>query len=61
MDTSTSTLFLYESQWIPAWGPIGRRRVRKLERAGWEHVGSLPTGLIRRDHCLIHLTVRGDR
>ena len=38
---TTSTLFLYESQWIPTWGPIGLRRVRKLERAGWEHVGSL--------------------
>jgi hypothetical protein len=58
---STSTIVLYESQWIPTWGPIGRRKVRKLERDGWEHVGSLPTGLIRRDHCLIHLTVRGDR
>lgn len=58
---STRTLFLCESQWIPTWGPIGLCRVRKLERAGWEHVGSLPTGLIRREHCLIRITEEGDR
>lgn len=58
---STSTLFLYESQWIPTWGPIGLRQVRKLARAGWEHVGSLPTGLIRRDHSLIRITEEGGR
>lgn len=58
---STSTLFLCESQWIPTWGPIGLRRVRKLERAGWEYVGSLRTGLIRRDHCFIRITEEGDR
>lgn len=57
----TSTLFLCESQWIPTWGPIGRRRVRKLARAGWEYVGSLHTGLIRCDHCLIRITEEGDR
>lgn len=58
---STSTLYLYESRWIPAWGPIGLSRVRKLECAGWSHVGSLPTGLLRREHCLIRITERGDR
>ena len=59
---STSTLVLYESRWVPTWGPFGRRKVRKLERAaGWEHVGSLPTGLIRREHCLIRITERGDQ
>ena len=31
---STDTLIVYQSQWVPTWGPIGRRRVRKLERAG---------------------------
>ena len=58
---STSILVLYESQRIPTWGPIGLRKVRKLERAGWEHAGSLSTGLIRRDHCLIRITERGDQ
>lgn len=58
---STSIICLYESQWIPTWGPIGLRWVRKLERDGWEHVGSLPTGLLRRDHCLIRITEEGDR
>lgn len=55
----TSTLFLYESQWIPAWGPIGRRQVRRLQRDGWEHVGSLQTGLIRREHCLLRVSTEG--
>ena len=58
---STRIICLYESQWIPTWGPIGRRRVRKLARAGWEYVGSLRTGLLRRDHCLIRITEEGDR
>ena len=57
----TSTLFLCESQWIPTWGLIGRRRVRKLARAGWAYVDSLRTGLLRRDHCLIRITEEGDR
>jgi hypothetical protein len=61
MHAITSTLYLYESQWGPTWGPIGRRQVRKLARAGWEYVGSLPTGLLRRDHCLIRITEEGDR
>ena len=58
---STSTLYLYESRWIPTWGPIGLRKVRRLKRAGWEHVGSLPTGLLRRDHCLLKIAERGDQ
>lgn len=58
---STSTLVLYESRWVPTWGPIGRRKVRRLERGGWKHVGSLHTGLIRREHCLIRITERGDQ
>ena len=58
---TTSTLYLYESRWVPTWGPIGLRRVRKLECAGWSHVGSLPAGLLRREHCLIRITERGDR
>lgn len=58
---STDALIVYQSQWVPTWGPIGRRKVRKLERNGWEYVGSLHTGLIRRDHCLIRITERGDQ
>ena len=58
---STSTLYLYESRWIPTWGPIGLRRVRKLRRDGWSHVGSLQTGLIRREHCLVQITERGEK
>lgn len=61
MHTITSTLYLYESQWVPTWGPTGRRRVRKLARAGLEYVGSLQTGLLRREHCLIRITEEGDR
>lgn len=61
MTTFTSTRFLCESQWIPTWGPIGLRKVRKLERDGWSHVGSLQTGLIRREHCLIQITERGEQ
>lgn len=57
----TRIICLYESQWLPTWGPIGRRRVRKLARAGWEYVGSLQTGLLRREHCLIRITEEGDR
>ena len=52
---------LYESRWVPTWGPIGLRKVRRLQRGGWSHVGSLPTGLLRREHCLIRITERGDR
>lgn len=58
---TTSTLYLYESRWVPTWGPIGLRKARRLERGGWSHVGSLPTGLLRREHCLIRITERGDR
>lgn len=52
---------LYESRWVPTWGPIGRRKVHRLQLGGWSHIGSLPTGLIRREHCLIRITERGDR
>ena len=58
---STRTLVLYESRWLPPWGPIGLCKVRRLERGGWKHVGSLPTGLLRREHCLIRITERGER
>ena len=47
--------------WVSTWGPIGRRRVRRLQRDGWSHVDSLPTGLIRREHCLIRITERGEQ
>lgn len=47
---------LYDVRWVPTWGPIGRRRVHRLKRAGWEHTGALPTGLIRREHCLLKIT-----
>ena len=50
-------LRLYEPRWVPTWGAIGRRKVRRLKRAGWEHVGSIPTGLLRREHCLIKITL----
>ena len=53
------TLRLYDPRWVSTWGPIGRRRIRRLQRDGWEYVGSLPTGLIRRDHCLIRVNVEG--
>lgn len=53
----TSTLHLYDVRWLATWGPIGRRKVRRLQRDSWEHVGSLPTGLIRREHCLIKITL----
>ncbi len=49
----------YETRWVPTWGPIGRRQVRKLQRDGWEHVGSLQTGLIRREHCLLRVSTEG--
>ena len=52
---STTTLYLYESRWIPPWGPSG------LRLGGWSHVGSLPTGLLRREHCLIRITERGEK
>lgn len=58
---STNTLYLYESRWVPTWGPIGLRKVRRLQHGGWSHVGSLPTGLIRREHCLIRITERGEK
>lgn len=58
---TTSTLYLYESRWVPTWGPIGRRKVRRLQLGGWSHVGSLPTGLLRREHCLIRITERGEK
>lgn len=52
---------LYDVKWIPTWGPVGRRKVRRLKRAGWEHVGSLPTGLLCREHCLLRITERGEK
>lgn len=61
MNIIASPFYLYENQWVPTWGPIGRRQVRRLQRDGWSHVGSLPTGLIRRDHCLIRITERGEQ
>ena len=60
----TSTLRLYDVRWLATWGPIGRRQVRRrqvrrLQRDGWEHVGSLQTGLIRREHCLLRVSTEG--
>lgn len=60
-DQTVARLRLYDVRWIPTWGPIGRRQVRKLQRDGWSHVGSLQTGLIRREHCLIQITERGEQ
>lgn len=60
--TTISQRPLYDVKWVPTWGPLGLRKVRKLQRDGWEHVGSLPTGLIRREHGLIRISAeRGDR
>lgn len=50
------TKTVYNTRWVPTWGPIGRRTVRHLQRHGWQHIGSLPTGLIRREHCLLKIT-----
>ena len=52
-------LRLYDVRWVATWGPIGRRQVRKLRRDGWDHVGSLQTGLIRREHCLLRISTEG--
>ena len=60
-DQTVARLRVYDARWIPTWGPIGRRQIRKLQRDGWSHVGSLQTGLIRRDHCLIQITERGEQ
>lgn len=60
-DQKVYRLRVYDARWVPAWGPIGRRRIRRLQRDGWSHVGSLQTGLIRREHCLIQITERGEQ
>lgn len=60
-DQTVARLRVYDALWIPTWGPIGRRQIRKLQRDGWSHVGSLQTGLIRREHCLIQITERGEQ
>lgn len=52
-------LRLYDVRWLATWGPIGRRQVRRLQRDGWEHAGSLQTGLIRREHCLLRVSTEG--
>lgn len=52
-------LRLYDVRWLATWGPIGRRQVRHLQRDGWEHAGSLQTGLIRREHCLLRVSTEG--
>ena len=60
-DQTVSRLRVYDARWVPTWGPIGRRQIRHLKRDGWSHVGSLQTGLIRREHCLIQITERGEK
>ena len=60
-DQTVARLRVYDARWVPTWGPIGRHKVRRLQRDGWSHVGSLPTGLIRREHCRLRITERGDR
>ena len=60
-DQTVARLRVYDARWVPTWGPIGHRKVRCLQRDGWSHVGSLATGLIRREHCLIRITERGEQ
>lgn len=60
-DQTVARLRVYDARWIPTWGPIGYRQIRKLRRDGWSYVGSLQTGLIRREHCLIQITERGEQ
>ena len=60
-DQTVARLRVYDARWVPAWGPIGRRQIRRLKRDGWSHVGSLQVGLIRREHCLIQITERGEQ
>lgn len=60
-DQKVCHLRVYDARWVPTWGPIGRRQIRRLRRDGWSHVGSLQTGLIRREHCLIQITERGEQ
>lgn len=55
-DQMVARLRVYDARWVPTWGPIGLRQVRRLQRDGWSHVGSLPTGLIRREHCLLKIS-----
>lgn len=60
-DQTVARLHVYDARWVPTWGPIGHRKVRRLQRDGWSYVGSLATGLIRREHCLIRITERGEQ
>lgn len=60
-DQTVARLRVYDARWVPNWGPIGHRKVRRLQRDGWSYVGSLATGLIRREHCLIRITERGEQ
>lgn len=60
-DQTVARLSVYDARWVPTWGPIGHRKVRRLQRDGWSYVGSLATGLIRREHCLIRITERGEQ
>jgi len=38
--------------YVSTWGPIGRRRLRRRIAEGYEHIGTLRTGLLRKDHLL---------
>lgn len=60
-DQTVARLRVYDARWVPSWGPIGRRQIRRLKRDGWSHVSSLQVGLIRREHCLIQITERGEQ